>query len=285
MITAKQAFDALVSYNPKLTITSCVDYDKEHYVFSATENPDVADYNAPYFGVNKNTGEVTSFTPGEDFDAFFDAVDNRSIDISQFLHSDKSDYLVHYGILGMKWGVRRYQNPDGTYTEAGKKRYSMAPSTRELNDLSRKIQNNVNDNFRKVLNTDKAIEDERSRFKEWERLREELDYLDSDGEEYKTLKKRWQKLEDADPYYEIERNIISDLERELPGLSDTQRSEVADAMQEVFDINIWTPALTPYPEQKESEKKKSGVGSKIADALIDVGKSVATAAFTKRIVG
>lgn len=31
--------------------------------------------------------------------------------------------LKHYGILGQKWGVRRYQNPDGSYTDAGKKRY------------------------------------------------------------------------------------------------------------------------------------------------------------------
>lgn len=29
--------------------------------------------------------------------------------------------LYHYGVKGMKWGVRRYQNKDGTYTEAGKK--------------------------------------------------------------------------------------------------------------------------------------------------------------------
>ena len=33
-------------------------------------------------------------------------------------------YLVHHGIKGQKWGIRRYQNPDGTLTEAGKKRYS-----------------------------------------------------------------------------------------------------------------------------------------------------------------
>lgn len=31
--------------------------------------------------------------------------------------------LAHHGILGQKWGVRRYQNADGTLTEAGKKRY------------------------------------------------------------------------------------------------------------------------------------------------------------------
>lgn len=32
------------------------------------------------------------------------------------------DYLVHHGIKGMKWGVRRYQNEDGTWTDAGLKR-------------------------------------------------------------------------------------------------------------------------------------------------------------------
>ena len=33
-----------------------------------------------------------------------------------------NDYLMHHGIKGQKWGVRRFQNPDGTRTAAGKNR-------------------------------------------------------------------------------------------------------------------------------------------------------------------
>ena len=43
--------------------------------------------------------------------------------------NDKMEYyLVHHGIEGQKWGVRRYQNPDGSLTIEGKKRYSNSDS-------------------------------------------------------------------------------------------------------------------------------------------------------------
>ena len=40
-------------------------------------------------------------------------------------------YLAHHGILGMKWGVRRFQNKDGTLTSKGKKRYSESNKPEE----------------------------------------------------------------------------------------------------------------------------------------------------------
>lgn len=37
---------------------------------------------------------------------------------------DPQTFIAHHGIKGQKWGVRRFQNADGSLTKAGKERYN-----------------------------------------------------------------------------------------------------------------------------------------------------------------
>ena len=57
-----------------------------------------------------------------------------------------STELMHYGVKGMKWGVRRYQNKDGTLTKQGKERnvyrnniVRNRPYTDDVNDIVRTL--------------------------------------------------------------------------------------------------------------------------------------------------
>ena len=51
-------------------------------------------------------------------------------------------YLVHHGIKGQRWGVRRFQNEDGSLTSAGKKKYNVnEDGTVNMKDSYRKGQN------------------------------------------------------------------------------------------------------------------------------------------------
>ena len=73
----------------------------------------------------------------------------------------QSNYLMHHGILGQKWGIRNYQNPDGSLTEAGRKRYGVGPG-RSADDVSSAKGYN-----RRIKDLNKAIEiNEKKRGKE-----------------------------------------------------------------------------------------------------------------------
>ena len=74
-------------------------------------------------------------------------------------------YLQHHGILGMKWGIRRYENEDGTLTEAGKKRYNkqVKKDLKKRNKEWNKEASNV---------SDKELDDRINRLKKEKQLKE-----------------------------------------------------------------------------------------------------------------
>ena len=82
------------------------------------------------------------------------------------------DVLIHYGILGMKWGVRRYQNKDGSLTSAGKKRYG------NNDDIKDSPQKNTEEPKKKSV---KDMSDEELR-REINRMQLEQSYLRMTGQ-------------------------------------------------------------------------------------------------------
>ncbi len=60
----------------------------------------------------------------------------------------ENNQLYHWGIKGMKWGVRRYRNEDGTLTAAGRKRYLNTDGS--MNERGYKAEQKYRDNERRA---------------------------------------------------------------------------------------------------------------------------------------
>lgn len=63
--------------------------------------------------------------------------------------------IKHHGIPGMKWGIRRFQNKDGTRTPAGKKRYDDSDdqnTTKPSRAKKKSVKDMSDDELRKKIN-------------------------------------------------------------------------------------------------------------------------------------
>lgn len=90
--------------------------------------------------------------------------------------------LYHHGVKGMAWGVRRYQNEDGSYTEEGRKHYGIG-EPRKHNDDSDKVAAAAGVKFRELAElNEKKKAAERALMKnpkKFEKSAERQEYLDA----------------------------------------------------------------------------------------------------------
>lgn len=97
--------------------------------------------------------------------------------------------LFHYGIEGQKWGIRRFQNPDGTLTEAGKRRYNGDHPTRRDRAEERKAVREINRDRKQIAKTsaylsDKEVKEYIDRLKLEKQLRDLTDENRKTGNEF-----------------------------------------------------------------------------------------------------
>lgn len=102
--------------------------------------------------------------------------------LTEFSDNDYRGYLEHHGIPGMRWGVRRYQNSDGSLTNAGRKRYGDGIAKSRSERKAAKAQAKAAKRREKILNnpkllkkhlneySDKEINDALKRFDQMSRL-------------------------------------------------------------------------------------------------------------------
>ena len=145
------------------------------------------------------------------------------------VNENDQPYLAHFGIKGQKWGVRNYQNPDGTLTEAGKRRYARSYQ-KELNRLEQ----------------DQAMRSARSASLSWYKnsLDKKIERRDFKGKNADELKEK----------RDIAQKKISDLN---DGYKENKKK--LDALLEEIDADnnyVWRSYLTQYVNYDASKGLK-----------------------------
>lgn len=142
--------------------------------------------------------------------------------------------IYHYGIPGMKWGRRRYQNPDGSLTEAGKLRYRKLVNrdiirSRGSSDTQRKVVEDIKEQLPKEYAN---LVQARDALFTMHAIRDELDVRGSD--EYKREHKA---LKDAATSRWSANGIVITKYSDLERLSDADRSAYGRDMNAAAELS------------------------------------------------
>ena len=120
------------------------------------------EYRKQVLDAAENGGKIK--VPGSVFNKYINEQVKKNFEQEEEMllcHEDLllEDYLAHSGIKGQKWGIRRYQNEDGSLTEEGKRRYLKGynESEKKTDTIKTKIKTLDKKNFKSEKEYEEAL--------------------------------------------------------------------------------------------------------------------------------
>ena len=205
--------------------------------------------------INSSANGLAIKAPGFIFNDYIDEQvkqDFLNRESSEILHSELDlTELFHHGVKGQKWGVRRFQNEDGTLTEEGKKRYNQngsaedsAKTTDEENDkkysdMSDKEKDEFISKLKKENERNKVVDEYNNRISK--QLKSESDATEKEFDNSINMIREGQNITSnlsvlaRDPKKGSNRSNPKETKFEVPGpysnLSDDELRKIVNRMQ------------------------------------------------------